>query len=73
MVKAKVYPVSETLRNWHIWGCLSYILEPKFQNYGEKVSKWYTRSQIGVNMGLINMHSSQVGIFINRMTGLISS
>ena len=32
-------PVSETLSNCHIWGCPTYILEPKFQNPGVNIPK----------------------------------
>ena len=32
-------PVSENLSNCHVWGCLTYVLEPKLQKPGVKVPK----------------------------------
>ena len=37
--------LSETLRNCHVWGCPTYILEPKFQKPGVKIPKWDPRSR----------------------------
>ena len=39
---------------------------------GVKISKWDPRSQRGVNMGFRKMHSTQVGLVINLLTGSIS-
>ena len=64
--------VSETLRDCHVWGCTTYVLEPKFRNYGVKIPKWDTRSRRGVNMGFSNMHSTQVGLVLNLLNGSIS-
>ena len=49
-------PVSETLSNFHVWGCPTYVLEPKLQKPGVNIPKWDTRSRIGVNIGFIKMH-----------------
>ena len=65
-------PVSETLGNFHVWGCPAYVLEPKFHNPGVKLPKWDPRSQIKINMGFKNMHSTQVGLVLNFLTGSIS-
>ena len=65
-------PVSETLSNFHVWGCPTYVLEPKLQEPGVKIPKWDSRSQRGVNMGFSKMHSRQVGLVINLLTGSIS-
>ena len=64
--------MSETLSNFHVWGCPSYVLEPKLQNPGLKITKWDPRSQRGVNMGFIKMHSTQVGLVLNLLTVSIS-
>ena len=37
--RSRFEPVSETLRNCHVWGCLTYVLEPKLQNPGVKIPK----------------------------------
>ena len=63
--------MSETLSNFHVWGCPTYVLEPKLQK-PVKIPKWAPRSQRGVNMGFSNMHSTQVGLFLNLLTGSIS-
>ena len=64
-------PVSETLKNFHVWGFPTYILEPRLQKPGVNIPKWYHRSRIGVNMGSIKMHSTQVGLVLNLLTGSI--
>ena len=64
--------MSETLSNFHVWVFPTYVLEPNVQNPGVKIPKWDPRSQIGVNMGFSNMHSTQVGFVLNLLTGSIS-
>ena len=64
--------VSETLRNCHVLGCPTYVLEPKLQNPGMKIPKWDPRSQRGVNMGFSKMNSTQVVLVLNLLTGSIS-
>ena len=51
-------PVSETLSNFHVWFCPTYVLEPNFQKPGVKIPKRAPRSQRGVNMGFRKMHSA---------------
>ena len=65
-------PVSETLSKCHVWGCPTYVLEPKLQKTGVKIPKWSPRIQIGFNVGFRNMHSTQVGLILNLLTGSIS-
>ena len=64
--------MSETLSNCHIWGCPTYVLEPKLQNPGVKIPKLATSSQRGVFMGFSKMHSTKVGTVLNLLTGSIS-
>ena len=33
-------PVSETLRNCHVWGLPTHVLEPKWHKTGVKIPKW---------------------------------
>ena len=49
--RSRFEPVSETLSNFHVWGCPTYVLEPKLQKPGVKIPKWAPRSQRGVTMG----------------------
>ena len=65
-------PVSETLSKCHVWGCPTYLLEPKLQNPGVKIPKWAPRSRRWVNMVFSNMHSTQFGLVLNLLTGSIS-
>ena len=64
--------VSETLSNCHVLGCMTYVLEPKFQKPGIKIPKLDPRSQIGFNMGYRKMHSTQVGLALNLLNVPIS-
>ena len=64
--------MSETLSNFHVWGFPTYILEPKLQKPGVKIPNWAPRSRRGVNMGFSKMHSTQVGLVLNLLTGSIS-
>ena len=70
--RSRFEPVSETLSNCHVWGFPTYVLEPKLQKPGVKIPRWDPRSQIGVNMGFSKMHSTQVGLVLNLLTGSIS-
>ena len=58
--------------NYHVWVFTSYALEPNLQKPGVKIPKWYPRIRKGVNMGLRNMYSTNVGLFLNLLTGSIS-
>ena len=70
--RSRFEPVSETHSNCHIWGCPTYVLEPKLQKPGVKIPKWAPRSRRGVNMGFSKIHSTQVGLVLNLLTGSIS-
>ena len=70
--RSRFEPVSETLSNCHVWGCPTYVLEPKLQKPGVKIPKWAPTSRRGVNMCFSKMHSTQVGLVLNLLTGSIS-
>ena len=63
--RSRFEPVSETLSNFHVWGCPTYVLEPKLQKSGVKIHKWFPRSRRGVNMGFSEMHSTPFGLVLN--------
>ena len=65
-------PVLETLSNYNVWGCPTYILEPKLHKPGVNIPKWAPRSKKGFNMSFRKMHSTQVGLVLNLLTGSIS-
>ena len=54
--RSRFEPVSEILSNCHVWGCPTYVLEPKLQKPGVKTPKWAPRSRRGFNMGFSKMH-----------------
>ena len=70
--RSRFEPVSETLINCHVCGFPTYVLEPKLQKPGVKISKWDPRSRRGVNMGFSKIHSTQVGLVLNLLMGSIS-
>ena len=70
--RSRFEPVSETLSNCHVWDFPTYVLEPKLQNPGVHIRKWDPRSRRGINMGFRNIHSTQVGLVLNLLTGSIS-
>ena len=70
--RSRFEPVSETLSNCHVWYCPTYVLEQKLQKPGVKIPKWAPRIQRGVTMGFSKIHSTQVGLVINLLTGSIS-
>ena len=70
--RSRFEPVSETLRNCHVWVFPTYVLEPNFQKPELKIPKWAPRSRREVNMGFSKMHSTQVGLVLNLLTGSIS-
>ena len=42
--RSRFEPVSETLSNFHVWGCPAYVLEPNLQNLGVNIPKWFPRN-----------------------------
>ena len=54
--RSRFEPVSETFSKCHVWGCPTYVLEPKLQKPGVKIPKWDPGSWRGVNMGFSKMH-----------------
>ena len=38
--KTRSKPASEVLGRCHVWGCPTYVLEPKLQKQGVKILKW---------------------------------
>ena len=61
--------MSQTLRHFHVWGYPPYVLGPKLQNPVLNIPKWYSRSQIGVNMVLSNINPTQVGLVLKFLNG----
>ena len=62
---------NKDLRNQKIWGCPTYVLEPKLQD-GKKLPKWNPRTRRGQYLGKSPVHASSVGMIRNLSTGFIS-
>ena len=65
-------PVSDTLWNYHVWRCPTYVLEPKIQKSGVNIPKWYPRIWQVVDVGFIQMDSTVAKFILNTMAGSIS-
>ena len=61
----------DALRQLHVWGAPTYVLEPKLQD-GKKVPKFDPRSRQGKFLGYSQDHASSVALILNRTTGKIS-
>lgn len=59
------------LRRLHVWGCPSYVLDPRLQD-GKKIPKWQPRSRRGQYLGVSLSHSSTIGRILNLSTGYVS-
>jgi hypothetical protein len=48
-----------------------YVLDPALQD-GKKIPKWNPRARLGLFLGFLEWHSSQVPLILNVTTGKIS-
>ena len=55
----------------HVWGCPTYVLEPKLQN-GQKLPKWNRRSRLGQFLGYSDEHSSLIANIRHLKMGFVS-
>ena len=62
----------EALRNAKVWGCPTYVLDPRLQD-GKKLPRWEPRSKIGQFLGRSKVHAGSVGLIKNTATGKVSS
>ena len=61
----------QRLKDLHVWGCPTYVLEPKLQD-GKKIPRWKPRSRRGVFLGLADKYASSIPYVLNPATGHIS-
>jgi hypothetical protein len=59
------------LRRCRVWGCPSFVLDPRLQDRG-KIPKWNHRARRGQFMGFSPQHSSTVARVLNPVTGSIT-
>ena len=66
-----VMPSEMYLQRQHVWGCPTYVLDPKLQD-GKKLPKWDPRVRRGQFLGFSHQHSSTVGLILNHLTGAVT-
>ena len=59
------------LRNFHVWGCPVYVLDPKLAD-GKTLPRWEPRSRLGLYLGPSPLHSTSVALVLNLKTRRIS-
>ena len=65
--------IQARMKDFHTWGCPVYALHNKLQSInGGSVSKWNSRSRLGINLGLSPRHSRTVNLVLSLDTGLVS-
>ena len=64
--RSKYY--NSALHNAHIWGCPTYLMEPRLK-YGNEFTKWIPRYRRSQYLGAYPLHSSTVGLVRNLQTG----
>ena len=55
----------------HVWGCPSFVLEPRLQD-GQKIPKFNSRARMGQFLGFSDDHSSLVARIRNLATNFVS-
>ena len=60
------------LQRLHVFSCPVYVLEPNLQD-AKKLSKWKRINHRGIFLGLSKVHSTNVHLVLNTLTGHISS
>ncbi len=55
----------------HVFGCPVYMLDATLQD-GKKIPKWSPHARLGLFLGFLDVHSSQVPMVLNVVTGKIS-
>ena len=66
-----VMPSEMYLQRQHVWGCPTYVLDPKLQD-GKKLPKWDPRVRRGQFLGFSQQHSSTIGLILNHLTGSVT-
>ena len=63
--------VQSNSKHWHTFGCPVYVLDSDLQT-GKPFHKWRERSRIGIYLGRSPHHARNVGLVLDRETGLVS-
>ncbi len=63
--------VQSNPKHWHTFGCPVYVLDSDLQT-GKPFHKWRERSRIGIYLGRSPHHARNVGLVLDRETGLVS-
>ncbi|KAL7563769.1 hypothetical protein ACA910_020453 [Epithemia clementina (nom. ined.)] len=63
--------VQPKLRNFHTFGCPTYVLQDKLQS-GQSLPKWHSRARLGIYLGPSPSHARSVSLVLNPRTGHVS-
>ena len=58
-------------KHYHTFGCPAYVLDSDLQQ-GKPYRKWKNRAEVGIYIGRLPHHNRNVGLVLNRKTGLVS-
>jgi hypothetical protein len=58
--------------NFHTFGCLCYVLDHHLQSGSGKCPKWEPCAQMGIYVGRLPSHASNVALILNPQTGHVS-
>jgi hypothetical protein len=61
------------IKDQHTFGCPIYVLQDPLQMAGGKIPKWNSRVQLGIYLGQSPIHSSNIALILNLMTGHVSA
>ena len=60
------------LQDFHTFGCPYYVLDSRLQTDPKGVPKWEPRARVGIYLERSSSHTSNVALFLNPKTGLVS-
>ena len=63
--------VNVNQKYYHTFGCPAYVLNSNIQQ-GKPFGKWNNRAEVGIYVGPSPHHNRNVGLILNRKTGLVS-
>ena len=61
-----------TLKNHHTWGCPVYVLDERFENNIDGITKWEPRSHAWIYLGHSQFHAGLVDLVLKPETGYVS-
>jgi hypothetical protein len=65
-------PYEALLRQFHHFGCPTYVLDPNLQANKRSGMKWSDRTRLGIHLGLSPQHAKSTHLILSPTTGLVS-